>query len=81
MSDTLTPEEEAAFDALPEGLRLELLARVRRIESRVQHREIQLTAPEFSEAAAIPLGTTHRRYRIALMKLRNAGQSLESPNV
>lgn len=81
MSDTLTPEEEAAFDSLPEGLRLELLARVRRIEARITHREIQLSAPEFAEAAAIPLSTTHKRYRIALMKLRGAAADLEAPSV
>jgi DNA-directed RNA polymerase specialized sigma24 family protein len=70
--------DESEFDELPEALRLELLAWARKTEAEATGRDIELSATELAEAAAIPLGTVHHRYRVALMKLRHAGISLET---
>ena len=63
---------ETEFDELPEWQRLALvdLARWELAASRGQAEPVTLNLAQISEAAAIPWGTLHRRYSIALIKLR-----------
>lgn len=64
--DDLSPEEEAEFAALPETLRVALLADARGELAVLD----PLTSREISQAAGIPLPRVERTLRVAVLKLR-----------